>query len=210
MHTAHYARKIDLPGYPFLADETGDVHNTNKTAWTPLQKWLPILIIGCVLSIAMLSTRQAPVADRDELSLLQNMATTDENAQLQLGLAYRDGRLGLKQDPAQANYWLQRSATGGNPYAKQLLGEKSQVSKAGAFGGEVTRLLPLQQDIDHLKSLAVAGDSRAQFELAMRYRDGSWGVERNPVLFREWLEKSAAAGNVVARQELNQIETATR
>jgi len=204
MHTAHYARKIDLP-YG-MADDPA--HNTSgKVARTTLQKWTPFVIAGCLLSIVALSSHQAPLADKDELSLLQTMAVTDENAQLQLGLAYRDGRLGLKADPAQANYWLQRSATNGNAYAKQLLGDKPQAQQAASFSGEMARL-PLAQSIEHLKSQAASGDSRAQFELAMRYRDGSWGVERDPVLFREWLEKSAAGGNPIARQELDKIASA--
>ncbi len=209
MHTAHYARKIDLPGYDFQAGETGTRDPSGKMARTALQKWTPLVIAGCLLSIVALSSHQTPLAGKDELSLLQTMAATDENAQLQLGLAYRDGRLGLKADQTQANYWLQRAATNGNPYAKQLLSDKPHGAQAPSLTEAVARL-PLAPSIEHLKSQAAAGDSQAQFELAMRYQDGSWGVERNPALSHEWLEKSAAAGNDLARQELNKIETSTR
>jgi TPR repeat protein len=212
MHTLHYARKMTLPGYPLLADEAGISRNSKNSntrlgkAWTFPLKVLSFVLAGCMLGVVMINAQQAHFTDKEELALLQNMATNDENAQLQLGLAYRDGRLGLKQDALQADYWLHRSAAGGNLYAKRLLGMQPQ-NKA-SFGSEVRRLLPLQQDIGHLESMAESGDSRAQFELAMRYRDGSWGVERSPDLFREWLEKSAAAGNTVAHRELNMLNKA--
>lgn len=203
MHTAHYARKFALPAYELMADESNGVRNTSgKAAWTPLQMLIPLVIVGCMLGMVVLSSHQPPEADKDAVALLQRMAVTDENAQLQLGLAYRDGRLGLKADPVQASYWLQRSASGGNAYAKQLLGDKAARSQNASFS-EVVARMPLQQSITYLKSLAESGDSRAQFELAMRYRDGAWGVERNPEFYRVWLEKSAASGNQVARQLLN-------
>lgn len=210
MHAIHYARKMSLPDYPDFAEEAHADHSRQgpgKPAGTTLQKLLPVLFAGCVLGLVILNAHHAPVTDKEELTLLQSMAVSDENAQLQLGLAYRDGRLGLKQDPVQADYWLQRSATGGNPYARQLLGEQPHDNGVASFGKEVARLLPPQQDIDHLKALAESGDSIAEFELAMRYRDGSWGVKPSAALFREWLEKSAAAGNPVAQQELNRITT---
>lgn len=208
MHTAHYARKFDLPAYEFMADGGSGARNTSgKTAWTPLQKLIPLTVAGCLLGLVTLSSHRPPETNKEALSLLQSMASTDENAQLQLGLAYRDGRLGLNADPVQANYWLERSATAGNAYAKELLGEKAVKSQSLSFTGEVASL-PLQESITHLKSLAASGDSQAQFELAIRYRDGSWGVERNPELYQSWLEKSAAAGNKIAREVLDTDTTA--
>lgn len=214
MHATYYARKMTLPDFPHMPDEADHFNNTSKEPHKPagsrLQKLLPAIIAGCVVGLMMLNSHHAPVTDQDELTLLKSMATTDENAQLQLGLAYRDGRLGIKPDHSQADYWLQRSATGGNSYAQELMGEHPQKNSVESFGKEVERLLPLQQDINHLTALAESGDSRAEFELAMRYRDGAWGVKPSPALFYQWLEKSASAGNVVAQQELNRINTTTR
>jgi uncharacterized protein len=53
-----------------------------------------------------------------------------------------------------------------------------------------------------LISHAQQGDPVAEYQLAMRYRDGAWSVTRNPQQALTWLQRSAAAGNRVAAQTL--------
>ena len=60
---------------------------------------------------------------RDELDWLSRLANNgDAGAQLQLGLAYRDGHYGLTPDAKTGLYWLKQSAAGGNAYAEDAIG----------------------------------------------------------------------------------------
>jgi TPR repeat protein len=42
----------------------------------------------------------------------------------------------------------------------------------------------------------------AEYQLALRYRDGSWGVNANPQLALGWLQMAANHGNPVAMATL--------
>ncbi|MGD8926564.1 MAG: hypothetical protein PVG20_06925, partial [Thioalkalispiraceae bacterium] len=231
------------------------------------------------------------------------------NAQLQLGLAYREGRLGLKPDSANSEYWLTASAKGGNAYAADTLANTyahrqkgpaidhasmeqavywwRQAAHAGSRDAELQlgeyllnqgkqdkaefwlrkaadlgearahqdlvelyRKTPLpakdlhrgenslavlaeQIDSTSLNSLfavwrtikasststqstealtnrAEHGDPVAEFELAMRYRDGSWAVERDPSKAMMWLQRSAAAGNPIAAKTLAEMNVSNK
>lgn len=78
---------------------------------------LIVLAIAFVVTAARSST--APV-DLDWMSQLANRG--EPNAQLQLGLAYRDGRYGLAPDPKTGLYWLKQAAQHGNVYAEDAVG----------------------------------------------------------------------------------------
>jgi TPR repeat protein len=85
-------------------------------------KLSPRLLLGPILIIASLTvlvlSANAPVSNRDEADWLSRLARTgDSNAQLQLGLAYREGRYGLEPDAKLSRYWLTKAAKGGNAYA---------------------------------------------------------------------------------------------
>jgi TPR repeat protein len=84
-------------------------------------RWLAgVLLIALILASALLG---APNKPRDELDWLSRLANNgDAGAQLQLGLAYRDGRYGLAPDSKTAMYWLKQSAAGGNAYAEDAIG----------------------------------------------------------------------------------------
>lgn len=269
------------------------------------------ILVGLVIVVASLALMNrslgSPQGDQTEVNWLTDLArANDHNAQLQLGLAYREGRYGLSADAVKSDYWMNAAAQGGNAYAADLLaneyagiaktpaGEQAwamdealhwwrqaaregnadaalqlgeywlhrgRQHKAEAWLGEAADLgehrahqdllvmyregeVPVDdlyrgenalgvlaeemhstsmksllavwrtllasstsaQSAEALNSKARAGDPVAEFELAMRYRDGSWAVERDPEKAMQWLQRSAAAGNPVAKQSLLEMK----
>lgn len=87
----------------------------------------------------------------------------------------------------------------------------------GAAGGGVTVVDPAkvaaqkqktESDlIKYHRQRAEGGSDSAQFELGMRYYTGN-GVEKDEKLGREWLEKSAKAGNIKAIDKLKELGSA--
>jgi TPR repeat protein len=258
------------------------------------------LALAVAVGTALLAAHQSPaaVSDGEEVAWLQRLADGgDTGAQLQLGLAYRDGRHGLTADPVTALKLLEAAARGGNAYAADAVGNAYAVGAggaadqrqarrwwlAGAQGGnsdaqaklghalleqgsdaqglrwlraaadrgdaqardELARLyrerpLPdadlhrgenpldvvaersnddvvrlglgvwhlLQVDDNtapttrSLAQQAAAGDPTAEYQLALRYRDGAWGTRRDPRQAQTWLRRAAADGNHLAVQAL--------
>jgi TPR repeat protein len=79
------------------------------------------LLLAAILTSLLLGTQIKP---HDEVAWLTQLANQgDDGAQLQLGLAYRDGRYGLTADAKTGLYWLKRSAAGGNAYAEDMVGK---------------------------------------------------------------------------------------
>lgn len=99
-----------------------------------LRRWLPgLLLIGAVIAVSVVGKPDSPRADLDWLSQLANAG--DTGAQLQLGLAYRDGLYGLTPDAKTGLYWLNLAADAGNAYAEDAVGEayaKGQGTAANA------------------------------------------------------------------------------
>lgn len=58
--------------------------------------------------------------------------------------------------------------------------------------------------LENQKRLAEKGYPSAQYDLGMRYLKGD-GVEKNPDLARQWLQKSAQNGNTDAAQRLREL-----
>lgn len=258
------------------------------------------LIAGLAVAgaLAVVAARADGTAAGREVAWLSQLAENgDTGAELQLGLAYRDGRYGLDpdprtglkwltlagrggnayaadaaanayatgqgtpRDPQQALYWWRRAARGGNADAQAHLGEallaRGQDAQAVSWlrdaadrgdsraHADLARLYreqlasdadlhrgenpvaalgdrldspslmfaagiwntlevdsPLAQSTDALLARARDGDPVAEYQLAIRYRDGAWAVPRDPGLSRLWLRRSAAAGNPVARETL--------
>lgn len=80
----------------------------------------PILLLGAITAAVMMGSHNKP---GDELDWLSRLASEgDSGAQLELGLAYRDGRYGLTPDARTGFYWLSKSAHAGNAYAEDALG----------------------------------------------------------------------------------------
>ena len=82
---------------------------------------LAILMVLAVAFVVTAGMRATPRIDLDWLSRLAHSGHAD--AQLQLGLAYRDGRFGLSPDAKTGLYWLTQAANSGNAYAEDAVGE---------------------------------------------------------------------------------------
>ena len=78
-----------------------------------------LLVLAVMFVIVAARSAGAPV----NLDWLSRMAHAGEpDAQLQLALAYRDGRYGLAQDPKTGLYWMQQAASHANSYAEDAVG----------------------------------------------------------------------------------------
>lgn len=99
-----------------------------------LRRWLPgLFLIATLIAVSVMGKPDSPRADLDWLSRLANAG--DTGAQLQLGLAYRDGLYGLTPDARTGLYWLNQAADAGNAYAEDAVGEayaKGQGTAANA------------------------------------------------------------------------------
>lgn len=209
--------------------------SATKSGRSPLRWAAPLTAVALV---ALAATMARPPAPADEAAWLQRLASNgDSGAQLELGLAYRDGRDGLKVDRHAQWRWLERAAQGGSAYAADLMAnayatgdsiasdpkraqywwqvaadqgnQDAQRHISGATPGtldEVGKILDGEairdQSGDALVAHARGGDALAEFQLSERYRDGSWGVQRNPALAQQWLKRAAADGNPAAQQAL--------
>lgn len=125
------------------------------------------------------------------LRLLEHEALDqDADAQLLYGLAYLEGRDGLKPDAEKAVYWLRRSARMGNAYAQFALG------KAYANGQGVKRDLP--HAVKWWRESAGNGNMQAQYRFGKALLYGQ-GIEKNTEQAIDWLTKSAGQNNVDAQ-----------
>ncbi len=85
-----------------------------------LKRWIPAaILVAAVSAVSFLGTTDKPSDDINWLSRLAN--TGDVGAELQVGLAYRDGRFGLTPDAAKGFTWIKRAAEAGNAYAEDTL-----------------------------------------------------------------------------------------
>jgi len=278
------------------------MHSTEHPTKSPATSLLAGLAIAG--TIAVVAARSGGVPAGTEVNWLTQLAKSgDTGAQLQLGLAYLDGRYGLSADPATGQYWLKASAQGGNAYAADTIANIYAKNSAedlkqalpwwqlGAHGGNAdaelhlgefmhltgndteavawlreaadrgdsrarsdllslyhTQVLsesdlhrgenpiaalgersgsaglktlysvwrtvkassPLIQSPNALIERAENGDPVAEYQLAVRYNDGSWAVERNPQKAITWLQRSAKAGNHIAAKTLAEIQHSDR
>jgi uncharacterized protein len=259
-----------------------------------------LIIVGTAASMALDTENTS--ADSQEISWLTRLASSgDSGAQLQLGLAYENGRYGISQDIDKSDHWLDKAAQNGNAYAADLLANRladkkpEQLNKAAYFwkkaaqqgnadaqlhlgeylekqgdkhalfwlrkaadlgdkraqqdlatlyrtdnlsdtdlhrgenklavlGREfnstsikafftlwhlIKASSVLEQSTEALMARAKKGDPLAEFQLALRYRDGAWDVNPDQAKSIAWLKRSAAAGNRLARQDLAKIQQQT-
>jgi TPR repeat protein len=192
--------------------------------------WLGAALVA-VLVLVFLMQGGRPPSDSQELAWLNRLAAANNpDAQLQLGLAYREGRYGLAPDARTGQYWLEKAARNGEQYAVDLLAGHP-TTKAGAdeaaripvtsrldtIAAQIKspmlvtisalwRILGLgltgSQSSDALQQRAQSGDPAAEFQLGMRYRDGAWSVNRDPDKASYWLKRAADAGNPLAVKAL--------
>jgi TPR repeat protein len=195
-------------------------------------RWLGVAIAASLAVIFLLQGGRPP-SDAQEVAWLNQLAAADNpDAQLQLGLAYREGRYGLVPDAKTGQYWLERAARNGQDYAIDLLTGRPAVGKADAAAriparsrldalatqlksptlatvSALWKILGLgltgSQSADALQQRAQAGDPAAEYQLAMRYRDGAWSVNRDPGRALYWLQRAAGAGNPLGMRTLAEV-----
>ncbi|KPK46831.1 MAG: hypothetical protein AMS22_17555 [Thiotrichales bacterium SG8_50] len=90
---------------------------------------------------------------------------------------------GAPQDPERGRDWLARAAAQGHSDALRLLHFFVDV-------GEDTAVV-YEQSGEELKRRAGEGDVEAQYQLALRYETGAWGVPRNDREALKWFTRAA-------------------
>lgn len=139
----------------------------------------------------------------------------------------------VPQNPAKARQWMRRAAEAGNAPAQTLLGkmyhegygvprdlEQSHdwLARAAAQGeGKAIRFLDFfvrmgedalqgyRQSGPELEARSRQGDSEAQYQLALRYESGAWGVLQDDRKALYWFHGAAAGGNRMAMRALADI-----
>jgi TPR repeat protein len=203
MNVSDYDRKQTLGWLHFPGADVGDRCSAISAKEVPVKCWKPVAaVIGGALLMVLVAANQQPISPATELAMLQHAADDGEAAaQRQLGIAYREGRLGLEVDRPLGNDWIRRAAKGGDPYASRLeLGAMMEnfpppwTAPAIADPGEhsATRLL----------EKARQGDATAQYQLGKLYHDGTRDMHADPEQARIWLEQAARAGNTLAMTTL--------
>lgn len=118
MQLVNYSLQMLHASDPAIAPGETAGFSLAKPRWL---RWIPlVLVVAAVVAAWLLGQPNKPWDELDWLSRLANSG--DAGAQLQLGLAYRDGRYGLTPDAKTGLYWLKQSAAGGNAYAEDAIG----------------------------------------------------------------------------------------
>jgi uncharacterized protein len=159
---------------------------------------LPILVVAvasAVILIAVVANASTGTPVRtsgsQELELISHLAHEgDAGAQLQLGLAYRDGRYGLEHDAKSERYWLAEAARRGNGYAADVLA--NSYTKGDAMNSE---------QAEHWWEVAAQdGNADAQTHLGQYLL--SQGLDREA---SAWLRRAASRGDDAACTELTKL-----
>lgn len=294
--TRFVIRLLRVHRHGFHPDPTLTAYGLSPQPPIGTAHWLLGLGVAAgIVLLAVVGTQTPTVRSEQEVAWLRNLAENgDAGAQLQLGLAYREGRYGLVPDAKAGLDWLTRAAAGGLSYAADLVGtayaegqgtapdpgrarhwwtlaaqagnahaalrlgeqlaatEPKQaeqwLERAAAQGHRqaardlralysrqiapasdlqlgkhpleviaartdsptlkiladawdlLTRSAATDQRTEALLRHAQAGDPTAEFQLGLRYRDGAWGVARDPARAEYWLQRAATDGNRLALQ----------
>ncbi len=145
---------------------------------------------------ALIAARGAPVPGDQEVAWLTRLANSgDAGAQTQLGLAYLDGRYGLRTDPQTGVHWLTAGARNGSSYAATTLGDAYEQGRG--------------TESDHMRAeqwwqkAAAAGDRRAQRRLGEALITDGRSQQA-----REWLGQAADRGDAEAQATLRALTRA--
>jgi uncharacterized protein len=233
MTSTKYYRMMEKPHRPDNATPGGTAQDDCSRARRLSGGYRLGVTIVAGLVLVFLLKGGLPPSDSQELAWLNRLAVANNpDAQLQLGLAYREGRYGLAPDARAGQYWLEKAARNGEQYAVDLLAghptteegahEAARTPVTSRLDTLATQLkspmlvtisalwkilglgLTGSQSSDSLKQRAQSGDPAAEFQLGMRYRDGAWGVNRDPDKASYWLKRAAEAGNSLAVKALTE------
>jgi TPR repeat protein len=169
-------------------------HPTRPLQRTGAHPWRAALAVvgGGAVLLAVAAGQSAAVQPAQEAAWLSHLAKSgDAGAQLQLGLAYRDGRYGLTPDNRTSLRWLTQAAANGQIYAADLAGT------AYADGRGAERDLTAAR---HWWTLAARGGNAHAAQ-----RLGASLASVDPAEADHWLERAAAQGNRRAEQDLHTL-----
>lgn len=192
----------------------------------PVTRFITGLAAVGALAVS-LTVQAAGVPAAQEVDWLSRLAHQgDAGAELQLGLAYLEGRYGLHPDPLAARRWLDAAAKDGNAYAAAIERRSPPVPEVRQGGDSLAAVAhrldmpglnallsiwhtvaissPSTYSRDALLERAHQGDPLAEYQLGLRYRNGGWAVEPDARQARRWLRKAAADGNRLAAQALTE------
>jgi len=146
--------------------------------------------IAAVMLLVVLSS--ATVSAEDLAALKERATNGDPNAQISLGIAYRDGR-GVAQDDAQALAWFRRAA------------EKNDAAAFDNLGWMCEHGLGTTADLAEAarcyRESADGGHAQGQWNLGRMYAETSWGRYDNAEAAR-WYRRAADGGHREARYRL--------
>lgn len=133
------------------------------------------------------------ITSAEQVDLLSDLATHGNvGAQLQLGLAYRDGEFGLAPDKKSAMHWLETAAGNGNTYAANVVGDAYAAGDGVAASVETAR-----------KWWSEAGNGGI---VAAQRKLGASLIESGDVAqARIWLDRAAAQGDAEAHRLLGTL-----
>jgi len=159
------------------------------------------------LGLAYRDSRDGLTADPQTALYWLERAAKGGNAYAadQLANAYAGGD-GTAADPRLARHWWQVAAGSGNADARRHLGE----DRPGVLQAVLSVLTgQARHDQTHaaLLARAEAGDSTAQYQVAIRYREGAAGFPQDAAQSAAWLRRAAASGNALARETLAENHT---
>jgi TPR repeat protein/uncharacterized caspase-like protein len=154
--------------------------------------------------------RGVPRSDADAVRWLTSAAEQGlEAAELQLGLAYQRGQIGLGQSDVNANRWFSRAAAGfvrlagqGDRDAQHLLATMYE-NGWGLARSEVDA-------VRWFTKAAEQGDEAAQVDLGNMYESGHNGLARNDVAAVRWYTRAAEQGNPAGQNYLGMMYLAGR
>jgi len=157
----------------------------------PLNRVLAGLAAAAAITVAVAHTGR--IAPAQELAWLNHLANSgDAGAELQLGLAYREGRYGLQPDARASLRWLTEAGRNGDAYAADL------VANAYATGEDVTRDPQAALRWWRLAAKGGNGDAQAHLGEALLARG-----DRNRAL--TWIRDAADRGNQRAHRDLTRL-----
>jgi TPR repeat protein len=194
---ASFIAREDLPdAYYWL----GVSHEQNKQ-WANAAQWYDKAATldhpEAQYRLALLSLqgklKDPTVATRGQELLLQAAKHNVRDAQLQLAMAYEQGRWGFAKDLNQAVNWYRKAALNELPLAQYALGFLYE------RGRGVTGDLPLAAH--WYQRAAENGLTVAQYRLGLMYLDGK-GLGKDAAKARNWLAKAGDKGHLNAQLQL--------
>jgi TPR repeat protein len=155
-------------------------HQPSKALSAARYLALIVFLLGGFCSAAFAETPLPKTLD----ALKAKAAQGDAQAQLNLGIAYHDGK-GVPRDDVEAVKWYRQAAAQGNAQAQSNLGVMYHQ------GEGVPR--DDAEAVKWYRQAAAQGDAWAQYNLGITYERGE-GVPRDDAEAVEWYRQAAAQG----------------